>query len=59
MEREGPIFYSDCVNLTSKYSLNMFICIYHLCKHCTCILSVKNKKEQLKTNEFFCLKMER
>lgn len=27
MEREGPISYSDCVNLTSKYSQNMFICI--------------------------------
>lgn len=26
MEREGPISYSDCVNLTSKYSQNMFIC---------------------------------
>lgn len=44
MERECPISYSDCVNLTSKYSLNMFICIYHLCKHCTCIPSMKNKR---------------
>lgn len=27
MEREGPISYSDSVNLTTKCSQNMYICI--------------------------------
>lgn len=31
--------------------------VYHLCKQCTCISSMKN--EQLKTNENSCIKMER
>lgn len=58
MEREGPISYSDCVNLTSKYSQNMFICISFM--QALFMHSISEKKnEQLKTNEIFCLKMER